>query len=365
MRKIFAVVLTIFIFSGVSAAQNRIGLDRIDAMIRPSAIGDLPRFLMEQAAGTEVKNIKPWAWWGGIDPFPPTAQKPREENGYWVVPGIRMEGWHRYKFEELDRVMNAAKMYNLSVALAIHGPPKWPRGDDVCEYDFGTYHPCGVIKQSHFEIFRNALFDFAYYLALRYPDVKYFIAYNEPNLPYAFLPEKPYPGGTLLNAYIELAYWPISDGVRATGREVYVVGPEITLLNVENEFGKSRWLEDWIEPMLEYYPNLFDVVGVHNYAVDANQTLEKTEKLRKVFEKFPHATQRIWLTEYNFGTQKESLTRTDMHIFSQLAILYSNQWWERSYLFTMMDSLIFTDEANFGQRKPLYDLFKLLVQHFN
>ena len=109
---------------------------------------------MEQAAGTEVKNIKPWAWWGGIDPFPPTAQKPREENGYWVVPGIRMEGWHRYKFEELDRVMNAAKMYNLSVALAIHGPPKWPRGDDVCEYDFGTYHPCGVIKQSHFEIFR-------------------------------------------------------------------------------------------------------------------------------------------------------------------------------------------------------------------
>ena len=364
MRKITLIILNVYFFSVSALSQNRVGLDRIDAMIDRSAVGDIPRFLMEQTAGTGVMDVKIWAWWGGIDQFPPTAEKPPEENGFWVVPGIRMKGWHRYKFEELDRVISATKIYNLSVALAIHGPPKWPRGD-VCEYDFGTYHPCGVIRQSHFEIFPNSLFDLAYYLALRYPEVKYFIAYNEPNLPYAFLPEKPYPGGSLLNAYIQLAYWPVSDGVRATGREVYVVGPEITLQDVENEFGKTRWFEDWIIPIMEYYPNLFDVIGVHNYAVDANQTLEKMEKLQKTLVRFPHATQRIWLTEYNFGTQKESLTRTDIHVFSQLLNLYSNQWWERSYLFTMMDSLIFTDDANFGQKKPLYDFFKLLVQHYN
>ena len=364
MKNTLAAVLAIFCWVDFSDAQGRIGLDRIDAMIGNSAIGDFPRILMEKTAGTNVLDIKIWAWWGGINPEPNFSEKPKEKEGYLVVPGIRTSGWHRYRFVELDRAVNEARAQGLSVALAIHGPPKWPRGD-VCEYDFGTYHPCGVIRQSHFEIFPNTLFDFAYYLAERYPDVKYFIAHNEPNLPYAFLPEKPYPGGSLLTAYIQLAYWPISDGVRATGREVYVVGPEITLQDVDNEFGKTRWLEDWIVPILEYYPNLFDVIGVHNYAVDANQTLEKMNKLKNALERFPYATQRVWLTEHNFGTAKESLTRTDAHIFSQLLILYSNQWWERNYLFTMMDSLVDSGENNFGSEKSLYWLFKILAQHFN
>lgn len=364
MRKILVSVFVFCLFSSLSFAQNKIGLDRIDAMVGPSSAGDVPRFLMEQTADTGVKDVKPWAWWGFIDFAPPYVERPRNQDGFSVVPGIRMQGWHKYRFAELDRVMNAVKMYNLSAALAIHGPPKWPRGD-VCDYDLGTYHPCGTILRESYETFKSALFDFSFYLAQRYPEVKYFIAYNEPNLPYAFNPEKPYLGGSLLSTYIELAYWPIADGVRATGREVYVVGPEITLQNVENEFTRTRWFEDWINPIVEYYPNFFDVIGVHSYTVDAAQTIKKLDLIKSALSKHLAATQRVWVTEHNFGTAKESLTRTDRNIFSQLLIFYSSQWWERSWFFTMMDSLIYSDEARFGQRKPLYGFFQLLVKYFN
>lgn len=362
---IIKIIFLILIFSfSLLAQENKIGLDRIDAMVGRSSTGDMPRFLMEQTAGTGVVDIKIWAWWGSINPDPIFDRKPRELEGYKVVPGIRMSGWHRYRFAYLDSAVAEARAHGLSVALAIHGPPRWPRGN-VCDYDLGTYHSCGLIEKSHFDIFRNALFDFSYYLAERYPDIKYFIAYNEPNLSYAFAVEKPYLGGSLLNSYIDLVYWPIADGVRSSGREVYIVGPEITLQDVNNELGSTKWLEDWILPILENYPNYFDVIGIHSYTVDANQTLEKMEKLRKALKQFSYATQRVWITEFNFGTDKEPLTRRDSNIFLQLLVLFSNQWWERSYFFTMMDSLIYTDEEYFGQRKPLYDLFKLLVQYFN
>lgn len=364
MLKILAVILVVLFFCSVSYAQNRIGLDRIDAMVGSSAVGDFPGILMEKTAGTGITDVKIWAWWGWINSEPNFQARPQEKEGYLVVPGIRMTGWHRYRFAELDKVMNEARAYGLSVTLAVHGPPKWPRGD-VCEYDLGTYHPCGIIKTDYYETFKATWFDFAYYLAQRYPEVKYFIAYNEPNLPYAFLPEKPYPGGSLLTAYMEFVYWPFADGVRASGREVYIVGPEITLQDVNNEFGNSRWLENWILPILENYPNHFDAIGVHSYSVDAHQTLEKMKKLRKALEKFPHATQRVWLTEFNFGTAKESLTRTDVHIFSQLLILHSNQWWERSWFFTMLDNLVFADGEHFGEVRPLYRHFQTIIKHFN
>jgi len=364
MKKISTAILAICLFSSFSFTQNRIGLDRIDAMVGTSTVGDFPKILMERTADTGVTDIKIWAWWGWINSEPNFQERPSKREGYWVVPGIRTSGWHRYRFEELDKAMNEAKAKGLSVALAVHGPPKWPRGD-VCDYDLGTYHPCGIIRKDHYEIFKAAWFDFAFYLAQRYPEVQYFIAYNEPNLPYAFLPEKPYIGGSLLTAYMELAYWPFADGVRASGREVYIVGPEITLQDVNNEFGDLRWLENWILPILEHYPNHFDVIGVHSYTVDSHKTLERMEKLRELLKKFPHATQRVWLSEFNFGTEKESLTRTNANIFPQLLTLYSNQWWERSYFFTMLDNLVFADSQHFGEIRPLHHLFKELVRYYN
>ncbi len=362
MRRI--TIFLLFLLASPLVASDKIALDRIDATIGISAKDNWPELLMKKTADTGVKNIKIWAPWVFMDPHPPFAEKPSEEEGYMVVPGKRVEGWHIYFVGVLDKAMQEARKQNLNVSISIHGPPAWPRGEGVCEYDLGTFNPCGTIKQKSFEIFRNALYDFSYYLAHRYPDVEYWIVYNEPNLPYAFLPEKPYPGGTLLGAYIDLIYWPISDGLKDSGNNIKLVGPEITFLDVQNEYGRTRWLDDWITPLLRDYPDYFDVIGVHSYTIDAYQTIDKMEQFRKERMKY-NPLQRVWMTEFNFGTDKERLTKTDSFIFTNLLVFYSHQWWERSYFFSMMNSLIENKSENFGAPKPLYYLFQLLVKYFN
>ncbi len=362
-RNIFACVAIILLYVTFSSAAQKIGLDRIDAAVGMSATGDWPRVLMDKTAATGVKSIKVWVCWDCIDHDAPSAEMPAGENGYLVVPGIRIAGWHRYNVKALDRVMEEAERAGLTVTLGIHGPPRWPRGDKACDYDWGTVAPCGIIQQSHFQIFRDALYDFTFYMSERYPHVEYWILYNEPNLPYAFLPEGPRLG-SLLDLYMFLVYEPMSEALRDTGGAFHkLVGPEITAQDVRNDFGETRWLEDWIIPLLERYPNHFDVIGIHSYTVDAYQTLGRMERLKRALDAHPLSTQRVWVTEFDFGTEKESLTRTDMNRFINLLSLYSNQWWERSFYFSMMDRLISADRDTFGVPKPFYRLFAFIAQH--
>lgn len=364
VRHLFACILVLFGATSAFAFQ-KVGLDRIDAMVGMSASGDWPHMLMEKTAATGVKHIKVWICWDCVDREGPFAEMPVGGNGFLVVPGIRTEGWHRYDVGALDRVMEEAERAGLTVALGIHGPPRWPRGDKACDYDWGTVAPCGIIQQSHFPIFRDALYDVTFYLSQRYPQVEYWLLYNEPNLPYAFLPEGPRLG-SLLDLYMHLVYEPMSEALRDSGGAFHkLVGPEITAQDVRNDFGETRWIEDWIVPLLERYPNHFDVIGVHSYTIDAHQTLDRMERLKQALNAHPLATQRVWITEFDFGTEKESLTRTDANRFVNLLKLYSNQWWERSYYFSMMGPLVSADRETFGAPKPFYWLFALIAQYLN
>lgn len=368
---ILALIILAFICCSAAYGQ-KVGLDRIDAAVGASASGDWPRILAEKTASTGVKHVKIWVPWDTVNAEPPFSVKPRGGREYLIVPCFRTmisdsECWHRYRIKELDQAIQEAENVGLTVTLGIHGPPRWPRGERVCDYDWGTVLPCGIIQQSHYGKFRDALYDFTFYMSGRYPQIEYWILYNEPNLPYAFLPEKPYPGaGTLLDAYMFLIYEPMKEALRETGGSFHkLVGPEITAQDVENEFGNTRWMEDWILPILEHFPNSFDVISVHSYTVDAHQTLEKMERFSQALKANPLATQRVWLTEFDFGTDKESLTRTDANRFLNLLVLYSNQWWERSFYFSMMGNLVSSKHDSFGQEKPLYHLFKVLVENLD
>lgn len=363
-RKSWMVFLILFFAFDVSAQVNEmLGMDRIDAALSIHSNGDLSQFLMQETADSGAKYVKFWVPWKFMDLRPPLSSKPKEENGYLVAPGIRMNGWHKYYVKGLDLAVAEAQKQNLKITLGIHGPPAWPRGEKVCEYDLGTYEPCGIILQSHSEIFKNALFDFSYHMALRYPEIEYWILYNEPNLPYAFLPQEPWPGGTLLNAYMDLVYWPMADGLRANGNDIKLVGPEITLLNVGNVFGGTNWKEDWIEQILQNYPNHFDVLSVHSYAVDATQTLKKMEIFQEILAKYPHATQRVWLTEFNFGTEKEKLTQTDLYKFVNILWMLKHQWWEKSYLFSFLGSVVYEEYWRFGKPRPIFFWLQRLFQN--
>ncbi len=354
----------LFLLPVSSFSQDRIGLDRIDAAIGKSAEGDWPRVLMEKTAGLNILTFKMWICWQCFDPEPPSLVRPPDADGYIVVPGVRMPGWHRYRVAELDRALLEAKRLGLTAVLGIHGPPEWPRGDKACPYDWGTVLPCGIISQSSFGTFRDALYDYTHAMAERYYDVNSWLLYNEPNLPYAFLPEsdKKFEGSSLLDSYMFLIYEPMHDALRdVLGSSVEIVGPEITLLDVRNDFGQTRWLEDWIIPILERYPKSFDIISVHNYGVDSNQILEKMTRLKAALDAHPNATQRIWTTEFDIGTDKESLTRTTENTFLNLLVIRSNQWWERSFYFTFLTRLVSDHADTFGEELPLYYLFKTLA----
>ena len=350
------------------ADECRIGLDRIDAAtLGQSSQGDWPSILMEKTAETNAKCIKMWIPWETIDYFAPTLKKPKESDGYIVVPGIRTKNadgqllWHQYRVAELDRVIAEARRLGLEVALGIHGPPEWPRGDKACPYDWETVLPCGIISLDHYGIFSDAVYDVTYYMAVRYA-VHSWLVYNEPNLPYAFLPEQPR-FGSLLDLYMLLVYEPMRDALYdALGFSVQIVGPEITMLDVRNDFGQTRWLEDWIIPILERYPHAFDVISVHNYGVDADQMLKKMDRLKAALEAHPNATQRVWTTEFDIGSDKESLTRTPANVFLNLLVLRSSQWWERQFYFTFLGRLVSDHADSFGEELPLFPLFKALVR---
>lgn len=355
-------VFLILFFPICSFAQinEMLGVDRIDAAVRVHSDGGLKIFLMEQTGNFGVKHVKIWVPWIFMDNLPPQDIKPKEESGYIVVRGIRMKGWHKYRVKELDEALTEAKKQNLTITLGIHGPPVWPRGD-VCVYDLGTREPCGMILQSHFDVFKNALFDFSFYMGQRYPEIEYWIIYNEPNLPYAFLPQHSLPGGSMLNAYMELVYWPMADGLRASSNNIKLVGPEITLMDIENEFVNTRWKEDWIEQILINYPNSFDVLGVHLYAIDANKAIETMNLLKKILLKYPYATQRVWITEFNFGTEKEKLTEKDSYVFVNILRMLKNQWWERGYFFSFLGSAVYEEYWRFGEPKPIFFWIKRLL----
>lgn len=361
IRKSWMVLLVLFFACPAFAQTNEmLGMDRIDAALPFNSNGELNQ--MKETADLHIKYVKIWVPWIFMDNSPPKNIKPKEENGYMVVRGVRMAGWHKYKIKELDAALLEAKKQNLKVALGIHGPPAWPRGEGVCGYDLGTREPCGIILQSHFETFKNSLFDFSFYMGQRYPEIEYWILYNEPNLPYAFLPQYPLPGDSLLNAYMELIFWPMADGLRANGNNVKLVGPEITLLDVQNEFGSTKWLDDWIYPILRDYPNHFDILSVHLYSVDAHQTIEKMSHLKLALDQFPYATQRVWLTEFNFGTEKEKLTQSDLYGFVNILWMLKHQWWERSYFFSFFGSVVYEEYWRFGAPRPMFFWLQRLLK---
>lgn len=368
------VALVLFLLSSVLIAaglagtsDGKIGLDRIDAAVSSSVDDEQFRVLMEKTAATGVRHIKIWVPWQVMDGEFPFSEIPIGGANYLVAPCLRTSlsdsnCWHRYYVGPLDRAVTEAERAGLAIDLGIHGPPLWSRGyEDVCEYDWGTVRACGgLIKQTHFQIFSDALYDFTYYISRRYPQVEYWIVGNEPNLDYAFNPEQSY--NSRLDMYMSLIYEPMREALwHSGGNFPKLVGPEISLIKIDRE------IEEWIQPLLERYPNAFDVIGVHNYSIDAHKALEKMDQLRKVLAQYPSATQRVWVTEFAFGTDKEPLTRSDVFVFRNLLEFCSNQWWERSYFFSVMGPLLYDyhEPEKFGQEKPLYWLFKVMVQYLD
>ncbi|TSC74505.1 MAG: hypothetical protein G01um101444_275 [Parcubacteria group bacterium Gr01-1014_44] len=320
MSIILAVILSAIFFSpeATFASDGKIGLDRIDAAVSQAKDDNQFRDIMGKTVTIGVKHIKIWAPWQVMDSEFPFSEMPVGGEDYLVVPCLRTSlpdsnCWHRYYVASLDRAVAEATRAGLSIELGIHGPPLWPRGyEDVCEYDWGTVRACGgLIKQTHFQIFPEALYDFTFYISRRYPQVEYWIVGNEPNLDYAFNPESLH--GSKLDMYMSLVYEPMREALwHSGGNFPKLVGPEISLIKIDRE------IEEWIQPLLERYPKAFDVIGVHNYSIDAHKALDKMEQLRKVLEQYPLATQRVWVTEFAFGTDKEPLTKSDIFVFRNL-----------------------------------------------
>lgn len=238
----------------------------------------------------------------------------------------------RFRFEELDRVVNGARQRGLEVYMTLAYAPAWaaePDGDGVPTNNVplaGTYER---YVRANVEHFRGR--------------VTHYGLWNEPNLDNFF-------EGSV-QQYLERIARPGAAAVRATCPECRVLGPDLA--------GLSGW-QGYLEAVLRGGPDLFDILTHHTYAavpgtraglwacddfehaldIGADAICFYKPGLRQVLD--PLGWQReVWITETGYRTRPwDSAPEQERQRASVEGILRSQlakPWWTATFFYELAD----------------------------
>ena len=353
--RLLSVILVILSLGQVLGQRSRLGLHRLDAQFA----GEDASFLMDRTAQSGARWIIIRAHWSVIEPQAPTGTAVD-------VPGSR-SGVHSYDWSAIDAAVADARNRGLIVVLQLTKGPDWATGaPDGCGLDLSESNPaCGLIANVRKGLFTAAWHDFCYHAALRYsPQVRWFILWNEPNLPAAFNPEPPY--DFVVNEYVRLILFPGRAGVKAGSPAAGIAGPELTTLDTY----WGDWLQNGLDPLLRHFGDQFDVLTVHSYNESALFTLFHMRRIRDLLSRTGFLGQKnVWLTEFNFrnGTCNTSEDQLAIQIGVVLFGMDAS-WWTRSFYLALIDGP--TADCGFGLlhakgyregpylEKPLFGIFR-------
>ena len=228
-----------------------------------------------------------------------------------------------YKWEPGDAVIKGLRARGIGVVITLAGAPEWANGGRRFQY--------APLRGADFAAFATAT-------ARRYPWVRQWTIWNEPNKLLWFRPQSP-------RLYVQRLLNPAYAALKAANRSNKVAG------GVTAPRGGSGGTSpvDWIRAMGRYRARL-DVYAHHPYATNAKiqtprsggcghcrtitmATLERLiTEVRRAF-----GNKRIWLTEYAYQTHPD---RSVLGVSKATAARYMSEATRRVYAAPYVDMLI-------------------------
>ncbi|MEZ4463311.1 MAG: beta-galactosidase [bacterium] len=237
----------------------------------------------------------------------------------------------RFRFEELDRVVDGARRRGLQVFMTLAYAPAWatePDGDGVPTNNVprpGTFARYVLANVDHFR-----------------GRVTHFGLWNEPNLDHF------YEGS--VDSYLERIVRPGAQAVREACPECRVLGPDLA--------GVSGW-QSYLERVLRGAPDAFDVLTHHTYAAvpgvrpglwacdDFDHALDIGDDalcfykpgLRQVLDQAGYAGE-VWLTETGYRTRPDDAGEQERQrrtVEGVLATQLATPWWTTTFFYELSD----------------------------
>lgn len=269
-------------------------------------------------------------YWGTIPPEAPldsaigpvTAQYVQEAGIGWVRLDMRWNGIEEYQgswdFPSTDRLIQLANEKGLNVLVTLYGTPCWARlvPIDCGDTTLDPHNPRVPPNLNHWANFVSTVVN-------RYPSVKHWLVWNEPDAPAHFT------GDTA--QYIDLVNTaaPI---IRAAGGKV--VAPATASPNVS-----------YISNVLTGAGHNIDIVAAHFYGVDYENHTESKSLGYKVVELTTDVDINvawhwpIWITEAGVGDRSvdDGAQATELQELMNAMMNSQTPFWEKTFYWHMID----------------------------
>jgi hypothetical protein len=315
--------------------------------------------LLDDAVQARAQWVRIFVPWNIVEPTAPTGAPTG-------APGFKSGSFHNYDWGFPDGMIQPALNRGLNVYVQIYFTASWANGNPYTNCEPVNNRCPGnaqgwIPNKDPNNTGGTGLYlqDFAYNLAVRYPQVQYFGPLNEPNFTNNFNVVSPLDPGSYLNYYMEYFAFPVQTGIKLANPGNQLVGPDVGLSQ-----GASSGLNSWINPIMQYFPQTFDVLSVHTYHSDhtgVRDDLDSVETYARNYGKL------VWLTETGFGAcdlqnQANQLQGVYVDEFNR------QTWWTKTFYHTMQvpipncsqDDSLADPSNNF---RPAFFTFQSLYNH--
>ena len=297
--------------------DNMFGIDIED--ISDDRIDDT----LDKLSETGASWIRVYAMWSFIEPNPPDVSY---ADGSWG----NFTGRHAYNWDHLDKIVNGARERGINVYLTNIWPPQWANGrtSDTCNPFTGGDLSCGdVILNSHW--FTDFVYNEVSHFVGR---VQYYGLWNEPNDRHSFNG----PSDTVyLNVFMDTYAFGAKSALLAADPSAKLVGPELSMgTGIPSERG--AWDKSWLEPILKRWPDIFDVLSVHNHSNSHNDAKGKAEKVKDLMARYG-VYREFWMTEFGVDSCDVELGAQAYQLERVYADTMNRNWWTKTFYYDFVD----------------------------
>lgn len=327
--------------------------------------GSRAQTIIDNAVNTGAMWVMLGFVWHWSEPFDVTPSP----GGWNQFPGVRVSGYHDYRFDAMDYLIPALQQRGINVVLGVSGHPTFVGGNTCTTTGGGSSStwPCGVIRHANKQRFKDYYYDLLYTMAGRYPGVKHWVIWNEPNLDVYFSPEPPLLYQSPAAEYIDLAMIPAHSAIRARIPDATIIGPEIYTCkntgsgcsNYDHNWGyTTNWLNDWANTLLVNWPQYFDKFSIHNYSDD---DWGMRNAVGELWQRMEALNQRkyIWTTEFNFKNGTCDLT--EQTVANLTCKTYKYMTWERAFYFSLNAGCFGLTRDDLTPKSFLFPAFQSIV----
>lgn len=223
---------------------------------------------------------------------------------------------HQYNFAVLDKAVARSSGLGLKIFASLSGTPVWAARTPAPWF--------GGSSNAVPEI--SPWIDFVRAVVLRYPSIRHWGIWNEPNIGkfWAGTPRE----------YFDVLLLPAYSVIKAIDPRLKVLGPEVGLYASKSRKEMKKYLA---LIKARGYDRYVDIVTLHTYHTGVDGFEERLDDLAAMLHRSGLREKPVWLTEFGWDSLEVSETQQAVRLGQALRILARRPWIERAFLYEMRD----------------------------